>query len=108
MSLEARMSNSGVEIIYADVHNVNSASNRTDINFVTPSSRMEARSIIDTIGCNYGAVTPYWVHEFTKYFTYVLPQWLLEKISIMSLRSIIKSENEWKRKHAAETSTGGK
>jgi hypothetical protein len=96
ISAEARLAKSGVEIIYADIHSVNSTGNHKSVGFLVPSSRRSAQTIIEIIGCNYGYVTPYWAHELTKYFMYLLPEWLMERISTASIQDVMDANEEYK------------
>jgi hypothetical protein len=97
ISAEARLAKSGVEIIYADIHNVNSAGNHLSVNLLVPSSRRSAQSIIEIIGCNYGYVTPYWAHELTKYFAYLLPEWLIERVTAAAIQDVMDANEEYKK-----------
>jgi len=101
ISAEARYKKTGVEIIYADIHNVQSAGNHLDVSLIVPTSRRAAQAIIDIIGCNYGVVTPYWMHEFSRYFSaYLLPEWLLEKLSVASMLSVIEADKAYRERLA--------
>jgi len=99
MAAEARLAKTGVEIIYVDVHNVNSAANHQEVSFFVPSSQTMAKSIINVIGCNYGIVTPYWAHELSVYFTHIIPARLLEKLSASGMQAVLDAEKEFQRQN---------
>jgi hypothetical protein len=99
ISAEARLAKTGVEIFYADVHNVNSAGNHVKVGILVPSSRTMAQSIINAIGCNYGIVTPYWAHELSRYFTYVVPERLLERLTAASMQIVLNADKEYQQQH---------
>jgi len=98
LAVEARLVKAPIEIMYSDVHSVNSATNHVKPNLISPSSETCAKAILDSIGCGYTFVTPYWAHEFARYWTYVLPQVLLDKFADMSITAIRTATEEWERR----------
>ena len=95
------MTKSRVEIMYSDVHSVNSATNKVVPNIISPSSEVAARAILDAVGCGYTFVTPYWAHEFARYWTLILPQFLLDKFAFMSVTAIRTATENWNQQQSS-------
>jgi hypothetical protein len=95
LAVESRLRKDPIEIFYADVHNVNSATNHLEVSLLAPSSDTMAQAIIDVVGCGSSFVTPYWLHEIARYATYILPRGLLEYATNETIKKIIQAKELW-------------
>ncbi|KZT44016.1 NAD(P)-binding protein [Sistotremastrum suecicum HHB10207 ss-3] len=92
LAIESKRYGQGVEVLYMDIHNVNSGGNKTPVSFTTPSSNDMAKAIIRAVGCGKTEVTPYWTHELMRWIFPLVPNSVLVDTIATTLETTIKKQ----------------
>ena len=76
-----------VEILYVNVGMVKSWKyNQDDSDFLAPSPKTMANCTLDRVGCGVGEVTPYWPHLLLTVAAPILPDWVLSRLLINTMK----------------------
>jgi len=108
LAMEARITKSNLEVMYAEVHNVSSGSNHVKPNLATPTSPVMARALLGAIGCGKTVVTPYWVHEMSNYVMMLLPAGIADKVVSSSMEAAMAAGEPERSKQVTEARSKGR
>jgi len=70
-----------VDIQYHESHSVATKANGSPVSTAAPDPDTMARSIVVAIGQRKGFIVPYWSHELTNWFLWIMPESWVQKMS---------------------------